>query len=141
MRTTVKHPETWKEDFLRQAMRTTFTLHLSQAMIEFICAVSENCRWDRGRSHNLHVPDNWIATETSLEKRGLIRRKTGEAYLANLKDFKQAYPDANEFHDGPSFCELTPAGEKLVELFKTVGLFVATEANTNRRKHKARRAQ
>lgn len=137
----IKHPETWRDDFMRQSLRTAFTLHLTQPMIEFLCAIAANCRWDRGRAHNIHAPDNWIATETALEKRGLIRRKDRAEIDAVRAALDAEYPDLRRrFNEGPAFSELTPAGERVVELFKTVGMFVEMEATVNRRKHKARGA-
>ena len=63
---TIKLPTTWASDFQNSTMRTAFNLHLSQPMIEFLCAVADDCQWERSRYHNIHMPDNFISTSTAL---------------------------------------------------------------------------
>mgnify|MGYP006969465222 CR=1 FL=1 len=117
---TVKHPaadESWKENFSQHTFKTNFVLTLSQSMIEFLCAVAEDVMWDRTRYLSIHKPDNWIASENALIKRGLIIRKCE----SEKEEYRQS-----EFMEC-SLCKLTPAGEAVVQLFKVTGVFVESD--------------
>lgn len=121
----VKLPDLWQEDFRRATFRTGFNLSLSQAMIEFLCAVADDVRWERGMyGPNIHQPDNWVATEASLTKRGLIVRKSQEE-SAKYRENGTPYPEC-------CFCKLTPAGAALVQLFRVTGVFVQSDAAINK---------
>lgn len=116
---TIRHPaaESWKEDFKRTTFRTSFSLVLSQAMIEFLCAVADGVMWDRYMHPvTIHRPDNWVASEAALTKRGLIRRKCRSELDRELHEERE--------HGEWSCCELTPAGEAVVQLFRATGVFV-----------------
>lgn len=120
----VKLPDLWKSDFQKSTMRTNFVLALSQPMIEFLCAVAENVHWDRARYLTIHAPDNWIATEHALIKRGLIVRKP----LSQLDAERDAIQEAGgDPRLDKSCCTLTPAGEAVVSLFRVTGIFVDSD--------------
>lgn len=106
-------PTDWKQAFQSRVMRTGMVLHLSQPMLEFLCAVADGVRWDRATYFQYlagSAPDNSIATGASLAKRGLIIRKDTKA------------------SDEGSWWELTPAGHAVVELLKVAGVFIAADA-------------
>lgn len=130
-------PENWKDQFRQSTMRTAFELRLSQAQIEYISATADDAYWDRARETYLSRPDNFIATSTALEKKGLIVRKpqdeiekTSRAYHADKTNDKEF------FWDGPCCYRLTPAGQALVDLFKVVGIFIESQSVANRRKRR-----
>lgn len=115
-------PEDWRAAFRSSVMRTGMILSLSQPMLEYLCAVADNVVWDRqlqGGSTLAH-PCNSIATAASLEKRGLIRRRPDY----NVEDAAQ---------HRESHCELTEAGRTVVELLKSVGVFIEADAAIERR--------
>jgi len=122
------HPakaEEWREHFKKSSMRIGFNLNLSKTMLEYLCATADGVQWDRSiYPGNIHVPDNWIACQNALVKRGLIERKTDE-------EFAKQYPD---FHrrDTPrgEWCryKLTQAGELVVGLVIMCGLFHEADA-------------
>lgn len=70
------------------------------------------------------MPDNFIASETALTKRGLIERKAPEK--RKIKQWQNVYELTH-------FCELTPAGKLIVELLKLTGLFVESDFAAERR--------
>lgn len=119
---TVKHPavsEEWRDNLQRYSFRTGFHLNLTQPMLEFLCAVSDDVHWDRSKFPNLHVPDNWIATENALTKRGLIVRKSDEERRkAGERDLGDVFR---------AMCELTPAGKLVVSLIREAGMFIAAD--------------
>lgn len=119
-------PKDWQADFRRFSFRTNFALNLTQTMLEFLCATADDVVWDRSLFPNIHAPDNWLATEVALQKRGLIRRKPDpDRQIASvLRDAAQ--PRSRRID--ASFCELTPAGEAIVQLFKATGIFVQADA-------------
>ena len=122
---TIKKPDdSWKSDFEQHTMRGHFQLTLSHTMIEHLCAVSDNVHWDRARYSSLHAPDNWLATQNALMKRGLIRRKERRAPKKRTGDF---------WTDSAIGWELTPAGKHLIRLFKEVGIFHEAEGATIRK--------
>lgn len=136
---TIPLPDAWKDQFLRQSMRTMFELRLSQSMIEYLSATADDCHWDRHRYPGGSRPDNFVATASALFKRGLIIRKPQEQI-----EREQAKANEDRFHgridfwDAPCFYMLTPAGEALVQLFKVVGLFVESEAAISNKKRRQR---
>lgn len=143
---TLPMPESWKTQFLGTTMRTSFALTLTQGMIEFLCAVSDDVTWDRAVGYNIHRPDNWVATETALTKRGLIRRKCKQEVDRQSDEINARYIElkarnlemsTEEWH-ARSMCELTPAGAALVELFKVVGMFVQADAVAGKSARKVR---
>lgn len=122
----------WKDNFKSYSMKRTFMLGLSQPMIEMLCAAADDVLWDRSAYPNIHAPDNWYSTEKSLEKRGLVERKSkeelGKRYKAgmNWDDYAET-----------GVIKLTPAGEALVNLFRVTGIFIQSDAGIRK---KARRA-
>lgn len=119
----VKHPavaEEWRENLQRSSFRTGFHLNLTQPMLEFLCAVADDVHWDRTKFPNLHVPDNWFATEHALKKRGLIVRKSDE-------ERRKAFDDKEIDGVFRAMCELTPAGKLVVSLLREAGMFVAAD--------------
>jgi hypothetical protein len=136
----IELPEDWKQRFKSSSIKVGFQLNLSRAMLEFLCAVADDCQWDRATFGELHYPDNWIATEGSLEKRGLIQRKDGPAREAaakhNSDEINAAWKDGRDKSDCTyrNYCRLTPAGAKVVELLKVSGLFVAADASLRRKR-------
>lgn len=89
--------------FRASVMRTGLALVLTQPMLESLCAIACNVRRDRALHFNAlgsAKPDNFIATNAALAKRGLID------------------------------CEhkLTPIGSKVIELLKEAEVFVMPDA-------------
>lgn len=129
MKPIVRHPraeEQWRDAFRSFSLRVGFHLSLTKPMLEFLCAVADGVQWDRSLYFSERpVPDNWIASERALEKRGLIARKA------------QGELDSRKYEDRPPgewcCCVLTPAGKAVVELVKLAGLFVEADAAINRR--------
>jgi hypothetical protein len=114
----------WKEQFRGYVMRTNFCIGLTRAQLQFLCAVADDVMWDRWNFGSVHIPDNFIASETALTKRGLIQRKsTGKR---KLKRWQNVYELTH-------FCELTPAGVLVVELLKITGLFIESDHACERR--------
>ncbi len=101
----------WRVAFRNSSMRTGLALVLSQPMLEYLCAASDNVQWDRSRYYHetgRALPDNFIATANSLVKRGLITPK-------------------KIITDGSRY-DLTPIGHKLVEILKVSGEFKVADA-------------
>ena len=122
----VQMPPDWKSSFQGHAMKTSFCLALTQPMLEFLCAVADDVRWDRGlyyRQYGAAKPDNFLAAEHSLQKRGLIER------LSRAVTSSIPYEEFN-FR---SMCKLTPAGVALVELLRVAGIFVEADAAVEKR--------
>lgn len=126
-RPTIKLPPDWRESFRGSTMRTSFSLNLTQPMIEFLCAVADTVQWDRAlyfQTGGLARPDNFIASSRSLEKRGLI-------YVddAALEEFRSSRSNETwEEMNQRTKWRLTPAGEALVQLLKITGIFVEADA-------------
>lgn len=123
----------WADHFRSYAMKQSFNLSLSQMMIEFLCAVADNVRWDRGNVCDIHRPDNWYVAEACLIKRGLIRCKRDdpgqqEKWVAQMR--------TSDTHR-ESCTELTPAGEAIVNLFRVVGIFVEADEAIIKKARKA----
>ena len=125
-RRTIRHPsadDSWKQDFGAATFRTNFNLQLSQAMIEMLCALADGVHWDRSQFGGLHRPDNWLATQAALRKRGLAVPKTEEERERMRRS--KAYV-AGRFGE-LSYWKLTPAGDALVDLFRVAGIFVEAD--------------
>lgn len=119
-------PGSWKEKFKDSAFKTNFQLYLSHSMVEYLCACSENVKWDRARYVSIHRPDNWIACEVALIRRGLVERKCPSEIQAELDAARKQSGGECEYWRVSS-CRLTPAGSALVELFKVTGVFVESD--------------
>lgn len=124
-------PGTWRAAFLKNTLRTGFCLSLSQPMLEQLCAVADGVHWDRcvfRNSMGHAMPDN-PATLGSLSRRGLVRHRGTKILNAEGKARQGTPEEIQRWHD--NICdvwELTPAGEKLVELLKLAGVFVQATA-------------
>lgn len=123
-KTIVRPGPDWKANLRHSVLRVGFQLVLTRSMLEMLCAVADDVYWDRFFCHSLIVPDNWIATEVALERRGLIRRKTA-------KVIKEECREQTGFR---SNCELTPAGSAVVELAKMSGLFIEADCAAAKRR-------
>jgi len=120
---TIKFPVDWQSQFKSSTMRTRFNLNLSQPMIEFLSAVSDDVMWDRSSEMgNIHRPDNWIGTGGCLEKRGLLIHKRHV-----IDDFNRMDVPDDRMNEVGCWV-LTPAGEALVELLKVTGIFIEADA-------------
>lgn len=120
---TIPLPATWQSQFRSHTMRTGFCLALSQAMIEFLCAVADNVDWDRGQWHTIHRPDNIFASARALIKRGLIANKDESERRTTSQILQMPAEQLAEY----SHWKLTPAGKAMVNLFKVTGLFVEAD--------------
>jgi hypothetical protein len=126
-------PDAWRALFLRSTLRTGFALVLTQPMLEQLCAVADQVDPDRSvfrHSMGLAQPLNHT-TVLALERRGLVRHRgtrvlRGEAAERSVVEDVQRYQD----HICDTW-ELTPAGELLVKLLKTTGVFVEQAAATD----------
>lgn len=129
----LKHPAAiseWRDNLRKSSLKLGFQLMLSRPMLEYLCAVADDVLWDRGLNlGGIHFPDNWLASQNSLVKRGLIERKSPEEFAAQ-------YPNRGRI-DGPrgewSTYKLTPAGKAVVELVKLAGVFVEADAAINKK--------
>jgi len=108
-----------QQAFLSCTTRVGFDLKLSRPMMEFLCACSDDVEWDRRRFPCLYEPDNWIATERALTKRGLLRRRTEIERKRRVKEQGTAFPIP--------YC-LTEIGHAVVAMLKVGGLFIEAEA-------------
>lgn len=100
----------WQERFQSNVTRVRFEINLTRPMMEMLCACADDVMWDRAKFGGITFPDNWIATEFALTKRGLLERKPPRPVGDNTPPFR-----------------LTPAGVALVELMKVGGLFIPAE--------------
>lgn len=137
MKRTLKHPakaEEWRESFRKNSMRVGFQISLSKAMLEMLCAIADDVMWDRSLFWSQHFPDNWIASQNSLIKRGLIERKTDA-------EFKKQYPNWGIKDDTPrgewTCYKLTPAGRGVVTLVTLAGMFIESDAAISKKARKA----
>lgn len=103
--------------FQSHTTRVGFKLVMTQPMMEFLCAVADDAEWDRRKYGSICYPDNFLATEHALTRRGLIRRKPP---VLSKKQVKADQYDR-------SFCELTPVGEAVVAMMKAGGIFIECE--------------
>lgn len=116
------HPEKleeWKGLLRNSILKVGFHISLSRSMLEYLCAVADDVRWDRGIYRSIHQPDNWLAARNALTRRGLIRTRPEAEREANWKAVHEGKKDFNEY----SIEELTPAGETVVSLLKMAGIF------------------
>lgn len=128
----VKHPaiEPWKDAFRAFSLKVGFNLHLTKSMLEMLCAIADNVVWDRGLYwKSSPAPENWIATEMALEKRGLIVRRP--------RSENGPYFDEKRPRGEWSLSVLTPAGKAVVEVLKVAGLFIEQDAAINKRTRRA----
>jgi hypothetical protein len=128
--------EDWQANFKSYSFKRSFGLHLSQAMIEMLCAVADDCQWDRAEANTIHQPDNWIATQGSLVKRGLIERKCESERAKVYEKVVSGRMRRDEYREH-SYYKLTPAGKAVVDLFKVVGVFVPSDAGLRKAARKA----
>ena len=128
---TIPLPTCWQDDFRSATFRTSFMLTLSQSMLEFLCAVSDGVQWDRSQWSHVHKPDNFLASGRSLQKRGLIVRKSDD----EVRKMRHEKCEPFEYN----FWKLTPAGEVLVELLKVTGMFVESDASIAKRSRRRKR--
>lgn len=113
-----KNYDDWREAFRTSVMRTGLHLSLTQPMLQFLCATADAVMWDRWGDSTLGRPDNYLTTEQSLMKRGLVRRAANRKPLDDLK---------------ASLCELTDAGKCIVDMLKATGVFVEADEAIKRR--------
>lgn len=119
----------WQRSFQAQTFRLNFVLALTQPMIEFLSAVADGVQWNRAIYNLGNVQRNdWITTERALTKRGLVRRKLRSTTV--WKDI----PDEDWASMSYNFCELTPAGEAVVNLLKVTGLFIESDAAATKKR-------
>lgn len=113
--------ETWRDNFKSNLTSVSFKLTLSRPMLEYLCATADDVFWDRFTyGSSIVFPDNFMATEQALTRRGLIRRKGPQSIPADNRE-------ANIMKWKPH-CELTPAGKAVVELLKVGGMFLPAAA-------------
>lgn len=139
----------WQERFLSNTNRSSFRLHLTQPMIEFLSAIAEDCDWDRKyyKYDCGMFPDNFLATQRALEERGLIEEKPAVLKVRCDIDKKRkaAAKEGRSYHHGDEIrvaaggdykplWQLTPAGRQLVELFKITGMFREAKLAKSRQK-------
>lgn len=144
MRKTIKTPEAageWKERLRSFSMRIGFHLSLSKSMLEMLCAVADDVTWDRGiYHHGRSMPENWLASQASLVKRGLIERKSeeerDEVTNRRYKKASDAHIQNLEFYEF-SYYKLTPAGDCVVNLLRLAGLFVESDAAITKKSRRA----
>ena len=123
-------PNAWRALFLRSTLRTGFCLVLTQPMLEQLCAIADQVNSDRSvfrNSMGLAAPDNPV-TRSALERRGLVRHR-GTHILRDEDRGRSEGQRLERWND--DICdvwELTPAGEKLVELLRTTGVFLEQTA-------------
>ena len=112
----------WRDSFKSYSLRTNFQIGLTRPQLEMLCAIADDAEWDRFQLGGINNPSNWIASETALQKRGLIQRKKQE----RSHKWQNVY-------EITSTCELTPAGQCLVELLKLTGVFIECDNSTLRK--------
>lgn len=127
--TPAEHNEEWRDKFRHFTMRTNFQLGLTRPQLEFLCAVSRDCQWDRSLYKGPFAPDNFIASSHALEKRGLIVRRSQEVIQEQVKAHQKS---KNWWADWLSSYDLTDAGWLVCELLKVTGLFVEPDLYVER---------
>ncbi len=120
----------WQSAFKGSVCKVGFSLNLSRLMLEYLCAISDDVRWDRPSFGGIHCPDNWYVVERCLEKRGLIRRKK-DSVIDTYKHL--SIEEYRHF----ALCELTPAGECVVQLVKISGIFLEADAAISKKSRRA----
>lgn len=136
----VKLPADWQQAFKTSNIHVGLKLNLSRTMLEFLCAVADDCDWDRASFGDIHTPDSWYCTAACLEKRGLIydRRPTEEMKSVSSHNWSNENGSKDRYErDYRSLYGLTPAGQKVVELLKVVGIFIEHDTATRRRSRRA----
>ena len=134
MKKSIPIPPNCQDAFRKATFRTSFNLALSQPMIEMLCAIADGVCWDRTTREGpstVHVPDNWVASTLSLEKRGLIRNATD---AEKAKERRQC--NAAPYYEWSNW-RLTPIGDCVVQMFKVAGIFVEADAAILKRTRKA----
>src|SRR5262245_19240498 len=118
----VKKPDAreYRDKFRSNCTRVGLNLNLSRAMLEFLCAVSDDAWWDRARYGGYGEMNSSITTSHALKQRGLIRHRGEDRTLKLVLDEKR------------SFWRLTPIGELLVALLKEAGIFIQAEVAAER---------
>lgn len=117
----------WADKFRHYSLRTNFHLGLTRPMLEYLCAVAQDCWWDRAIFRSGTAPDNFIASSHSLMKRGLIEEsKRPRKKWSNLYEIQAAHV-------------LTPAGEAVVKLLRITGLFIESDLAEQRKEARRKR--
>jgi hypothetical protein len=131
-RKTVAIPAEWQQKFKSHSLSVGFKLHLSRPMLEMLCAVADDCMWDRSSYGDIHFPDNFIHIEACLVKRGLIARLEGAEHdkvaTHNTAALNRGWDQLR------NYSALTPAGKLVVDLLKLTGMFIAQDASFKRRR-------
>ncbi len=122
--------ETWQGKFKGATCNVGFKLHLSRSQLEYLCATADGVGWDRHSFGDIHYPDNFIAVFHALERRGLVRAKTRDEL--NRDPLNPFNGEGNNCWESSS-AELTPAGEKVIEILKLAGIFVEADKAEVRR--------
>lgn len=117
--------ESWKDNLRTHSLRVGFQLSLTRPQIEMISAIADDVSWDRHYGSCLAFPDNFLATNRSLIKRGLIEERPKAEYEAEMNDYQRPAYTFNHF-------KLTPAGLCVVELLKMVGLFIESDRKADK---------
>jgi len=122
--------EEWRINLRKSAMRLGFSLALSRPMLEYLSATADGVQWDRSLYfQGGPQTDNWMASQNSLIKRGLLIRKT---------DAEIALHRHVDTPPGEWTCmKLSPAGVVVVELIKLAGMFVESDAAINKKARQA----
>lgn len=118
------HPEKleeWKGLLRNSILKVGFHMSLSRSMLEYLCAVADNVVWDRGVYRSIYQPDNWLAAQNALLRRGLIARKPDDVNEDRMKKLRTGEHDYL-YHEW-NFFRLTPAGEAVVSILKMAGIF------------------
>jgi hypothetical protein len=140
MQKVLKHPacdDEWKVSLRNFSMKVGFHLSLSTSMLEMLCAVSDDVKWDRALYYRERcVGENWISSQNSLVKRGLIRRKSEDEMMKEKKRRIIMEGTTADFCQWSNY-ELTPAGELVVALIAMAGLFVEADAAIEKKAKKA----
>lgn len=132
---TLKTPaaaEEWKDKLRSFSMRIGFTINLSRAMMEFLCAVADGVEWDRMLYRQANGNrENFIVSSAALVKRGLVEHKGQEA-------IRKEWPNRRDDNWGEwSNYKLTPAGKCIVNLLKMAGMFIEADAAITKKNRRA----
>jgi len=119
----------WQDAFKSYSTKVGFSLQMTRPMLEFLCACSDDVYWDRSAYGSIYFPDNWIATEHALVKRGLVVRKPPQVVETQRK---AAGSSAWRGNGLPPPWELTPAGRGVIDLLKVAGLYLSADAATKK---------
>jgi len=119
----------WQDAFKSYSTKVGFNLQLTRPMLEFLCACSDDVYWDRAAYGSIFFPDNWIATEHALMKRGLVVRKPPQVVEQQRKAADKLAGRGNGL---PPPWALTPAGHAVIDLLKVGGLYLSADAATKK---------